>query len=408
MEPVAQESDWLNSDMNRSSQDSFRPIDQSKFYFGSTQEEFLSTENEQFSSFKPKREYSRSDSKTGAKKKVRFADDQDTDTHSDTLWGYEDMHRFNMNNSCPTDLNLDADISFDTSSQNMMDVCVQSKAGAPTEQPKECDSTNEFVPRTDPSLKFTDNSFRQHSTTPTSNQGNSNPNFTYIMREIIVKKDNDLLSYTFQNTYHDNDMNSSLQRSLRVNNDVTHQMVLEEEERSENRKTGLNFSGKHSEIFNGTSNHIHMTENSAGKQNSYINNNNNNNVYDLPDFNFGRYSHSNHTSPQEFDTNNYQSSQHSDFGNVFSENSDYITSSQHSFSNVHDDEFVPKVFPNNYNPAYGSEHSKEAFSSPGPSILDTSYSSSEFTPITSKLVKQLSLDTEESPRYSKISDTDYL
>ena len=402
MEPVAQESDWLNPDMNRSSQDSFRPIDQSKFYFGSTQEEFFSTENEQFSSFKPKKEYSRTDSITGAKKKVRFADDQDTATHSDTFEGYEGIHRSDMIKSCPTDLNIDPDNSFDSSSQNMMEVCVQSNPRVLTEQPKECDSSNDFVPETNPSLKFADNSYRQHSNAPIRNQGDSNPKFTYIMREIIIKQENDLLSYTFQNSYHDNDMNSSLQRSLRMNNDVTSQMVLEEKERFENRKTGVNFVGRRTEIFNAASNNIQKTGNFAGKQYSYTNNNNS---YDVPDLYCGRYSHSNHTSSQEFDMNSYQSSQHSEFGNA--DNSDYVASSQNSFSYPHDDEFVPKVFPN-YNPAYGSEHSKEAFSSPGASTLDTSYSSSEFTPISSKLVKQLSLDTEDTPRYSKICDTDFL
>lgn len=402
MEPVAQESDWLNYEMSRCSQDSFRPVDQSKFYSASTQEDFFSTENEQFSSFKPNKEYSRTDSKTGAKKKVRFADDQDTGTHSDTFGCYDDVTLFDMNKTCPIDLDLD--ISFDTSSQNMTDVCVQSNPRVSTEQPKECDSTNEFFPKTD--TNSTTNSHGQHSNGPTRNHGHSNPNFTYIMREIIVKKENNLLSYTFQNSYHDNDMDSSTQRSLHVNSDVTVQMVIEEKERTENRKTGLDFTGKRTEIFNGVSNNVQMTE--ASKRNSYTNNNNNNNnnFYGIPDFNYGEYSHSNHTLPQEFDTN-YQSSQHSEFGNAFSENSDYQTSSQHSFSNPHDDEFVPKVFPNN-NYSYGSEHSKESLSSPGPSIFDTSYSSSEFTPIISKLEKQLSLDTEDPSRYSEISDTDYL
>ena len=212
------------------------------------------------------------------------------------------------------------------------------------------------------------------------------------MREIVVNKENNLLSYTFQNSYHDNDVDSSTQRSLLVNSDVTAQMVIEEKERTENRKTGLDFTGKRTEIFNGVSNNVQMTE--VSKRNSYTNNNNNNhNFYGMPDFNYGGYSHSNHTLPQEFDTN-YQSSQHSEFGNAFSEISDYQTSSQHSFSNPHDDEFVPKVFPNN-NYSYGSEHSKESLSSPGPSTFETSYSSSEFTPITSKLEKQLSLDTED-------------
>ena len=165
---------------------------------------------------------------------------------------------------------------------------------------------------------------------------------TSCVKSSLIKKTT-CCPYTFQNSYHDNDVDSSTQRSLLVNSDVTAQMVIEEKERTENRKTGLDFTGKRTEIFNGVSNNVQMTE--VSKRNSYTNNNNNNhNFYGMPDFNYGGYSHSNHTLPQEFDTN-YQSSQHSEFGNAFSEISDYQTSSQHSFSNPHDDEFVPKVFP---------------------------------------------------------------
>ncbi|KAI6650313.1 hypothetical protein LOD99_5991 [Oopsacas minuta] len=425
MQPATQaisESDWLQSEMYRSSQDSFRPNNQSKFNFGDTQEEFFSTENEQFSSFKPKRELSRSDSKIGVKKKVRFADDQETTVpYSDTLFSDD---KFDMNATCPID--FCHDLSFDVSPESLIE---NRSLPLPNDQQK-TEIVNEFVPNTDQKLNFQFNeinhsSFKPHSSDNNSNHGNDNPNYTYVMREVIVKKEDDLISYTYQNSYHDNDMNSSLQHSILVNNDVNSNIVLEQKEQLENRKAGsVNFVGKRTERLNGNSNNIHMTETFASKNNSNFSSNTF--LYDVPHFNMNRPNStqnfpSNQSSHQEFDTNNYQSSQHSEFGNPFTENSDFLTSSQHSFYNNHDDEFVPKEFPKtnlyntklSYTTPYESDQSKHGvFSPPEPSTpqLDSSYSSSEFTPIISKLEKQLSLDSIDfsNMNYSEISDTDYL
>ena len=41
----------------------------------------------------------------------------------------------------------------------------------------------------------TTNSYGQHSNGPTRNHGHNNPNFTYIMREIVVKKKRNTSSF---------------------------------------------------------------------------------------------------------------------------------------------------------------------------------------------------------------------
>ena len=432
MEASNTESDWFISDIYKSSQESFRP--NSKHIFSSTQDElFSSLEKEQISSFKPKREHSITDTNRGVKKKVRFADDQDTPMpQSDTFDSDCHIPQFDMNATCPVDFLLDPDMSFDATDNSISPMSTNRNEVSPDSNDKSADFANsEFIPNGNVEFQFNGSNFIQNSNGQTGSD--SNPDYTYIMREFIVKKENDVVSYTFQKSYLDNDMNSSLHQSLRVNNDVTNPIVLEQKQQLENRKTGrVNYAEKRMENLGGNSKNIHISETFGSKVETNFSNNSF--YYDLPNFNpqSPNCSHnfsqpSNQYSPQEFDATDYQSSQHSEFGNPFSDNSDFITSSQHSFYNHHDDEFLPKEFPNisrlqgsfSSSPlsTYDSNNSKLQFFTPNSTTVldptsDTSYSSVntslEFTPIISKLDKQLSLDSESPYISSKISDIDYL
>ena len=421
MEPSITESDWSVSDMYKSSQDSFRP---SKHAISSTQEElFSSLEKEQFSSFKPKREHSITDTNRGGKKRVRFADDQDTPMPQSGTFDSEDycdLPHFDLNATCPVEFSLDPETSFDATDTNTSPISTNQNVDSITKDNKTADS-----------FQFNDSSYKQNS----NHQSGNDPGYTYVMRELIVKKQNDLISYTYQNSYLDDDMNSSLQQSLLVNNDVTNPIVLEQKEQSENLKTGrMCFSGKRVENLGRNSKNIHISESFATKDDSNFSNKAY--FYDLPNFsvkspNFSSNfpEPSNQFGYQEFDMADYQSSQHSEFGNPFSENSDFKTSPQHSFSNHHDDEFVPKEFHNpeerylyrtpnlsklqdsfssSFQSAYESDPSQFQFHTPNSTTLVDQQLDTSYSPIVSNLGRQLSLDSPEMPICSKISDLDYL
>ena len=437
------EYDWSVSDMYKSSQDSFNPGNQSKYRVSSsTQEDLFSfLEKEQFSSFKPKREHSITDTHKGVKKRVRFADDQDTPMPQSGTFDSEDdfnLPQCDLNATCPVDFCIEKDTSFDAT-ESQSNVSPKTNCQSEEMNNNTADFSSEFVPNGGARFQFNNSNFRQNSNDQTGFKAESNPDYTYILRELIVKKENDLVSYTFQKSFLDNEMNYSLQQSVRVNNDVTNPIVLEQKEESENRKTGgVNYAEKRIENLGGISKNSHISEKkdtNFGSDSFY---------YDFPNFN-GKSPNSSQNFPQpsnqypsqEFDATGYQSSQHSEFGNPFSENSDFITSPQHSFSNHHDDEFAPKEFrdqeqyayrapnlsklqdsfPSSFQSPSESDQSKLRFFMPNSTTLldqplDTSYStpdtSMEFTPIVSKLERQLSIESLGLSYSAKVSDIDYL
>ena len=430
------ESEMFSSD-TFSSQDSFKPNSQSHCRLASTQDgAFSSKGSEQFSSFKPKRDLSKMETaQRNPKKKVRFADDQNAPSFHQEENGsgdeFEGITQFDLNVTCPIDLgNLDA--SFDASpTPSQLKTPLIRTCNTPDTNTATTRANGKLPARNTPIPGSYNNLILNRSN---SSEGkDSNPNYTYVMRETIVKNQDNIVSYTVRKSYQDNQLNSSIQQSLHLSDDVTPGVVLEQREQVQDMHNGdvryaqrLAFKG-----LGAQSENVRVSENFARK-----NEMNSNRffseapMYSHPtrsDYTFQFPHQGNQMQSQEFDTPGYQSSQHSEFGNPFpdSSTSEYLPSSQHSF--LQDDEFVPNEFTESrinsfdfenmnsesISPDSVADQSNRSFSSQNRNFEDpmdsavSPASSLEFTPIISKLQRQLSLESDTSHR-AKLSDIHYL